>query len=121
MDMDIHAYPTAASTPVNLTEAERIADQYLPTADDAEPGITNLLTEFDSGFTVVAIFLPPPGTDPHTPLPPPTVGGSVYVIDKATGAVSFWPSYPTDLVAELYAEALRTDGLIIDPDWPEED
>jgi hypothetical protein len=121
MDMDIHAYPTKAATPVNLAEAQRIADTYLSAADDAEWGITKLLTEFDSCFTVVAIFPPPPGTDPHTPPLPPAIGGSICVIDKATGAVSYWPSYPTSLVAEQYADMLRTGRLIIEPDWPTED
>ncbi|MFQ6395786.1 hypothetical protein ACLMAJ_20255 [Nocardia sp. KC 131] len=118
--MDIHAYPTKASTPVDLTEAERIADRYLSGDDDVERGITNLLTEFDCCFTVVAIFPPPPGTDPHARPAPPAIGGSVSVIDKSTGAVSYWPSYPTDLVAEQYADALRTGRLIIEPDWPED-
>ncbi|MEV6427327.1 hypothetical protein [Nocardia sp. NPDC051463] len=120
-NMDIHAYPTESSTPVDPTEAARIADHYLSGDDDAEQGITNLLTEFDCGYTVVAIFPPPPGTDPHTPPLPPAIGGSVSVIDKSTGAVSYWPSYPADLVAEQYAEVLRTGRLIIEPDWPAED
>jgi hypothetical protein len=119
--MDIHAYPTEAVTPVDLTEAQRIADHYLSTEDDAERGITNLLTEFDSCFTVVAMFPPPPGVDPHTPPLPPAIGGSVCVIDKSTGAVSYWPTYPTKVVAEQYSEILQSGRLIIEDGWPAED
>ncbi|WP_330249654.1 hypothetical protein OG874_25455 [Nocardia sp. NBC_00565] len=116
--MDIHAYPTEATIPVNLTEAQRIADHYLSTDGDT---IINLLTEFDAGFTVVAIFPPPPGVDPHVrPLPPP-IGGSVCVIDKPTGAISYWPTYPTDMVAAQYTQILQSGRLIIEDSWPEDE
>jgi len=118
--MDIHAYPTEATTPVDLAEAQRIADHYLST-DDAARGISNLLTEFDAGFTVVAIFPPPPGVDPHTPPLPPVIGGSVCVIDKPTGAVSYWPTYPAALVADQYTQAMQSGRLIIEDSWPDED
>ncbi|WP_433683452.1 hypothetical protein [Nocardia sp. CA-119907] len=119
--MDIHAYPTEATLPVDLAEAQRIADHYLSSADDVDRGITNLLTEFDSCFTVVAIFAPHPGIDPHKPPLPPAIGGSVCVIDKPTGAVSYWPTYPTDLVAEQYTRAMQSGRLIIEDGWPEDD
>ncbi|MGW4774299.1 hypothetical protein ACWEO2_40440 [Nocardia sp. NPDC004278] len=119
--MDIHAYPTEATIPVDLAEAQRIADHYLSRADDADRGISNLLTEFDSCFTVVAIFAPPPGIDPHRHPLPPAIGGSVCVIDKPTGAVSYWPTYPTDLVAEQYTRAMQSGRLIIEDGWPEDD
>ncbi|WP_433710989.1 hypothetical protein ACQP2U_32700 [Nocardia sp. CA-084685] len=114
--MDIHAYPTEANTPVDLAEAQRLADHYLP-ADD---GIINLLTEFDAGFTVVAIIAPAPGIDPHKPPLPPTIGGSVCVIDKPTGAISYWPTYPTAAVAEQYTQAMQSGRLIIEDSWPED-
>ncbi|MFI6365930.1 hypothetical protein ACIBG0_24600 [Nocardia sp. NPDC050630] len=115
--MDIHAYPTEANTPVDLAEAQRLADHYLSTDD----GISNLLTEFDAGFTVVAIIAPAPGIDPHKPPLPPTIGGSVCVIDKPTGAISYWPTYPAAAVAELYTQAMQSGRLIIEDSWPEED
>ncbi|MFI6959468.1 hypothetical protein ACIBJI_39135 [Nocardia sp. NPDC050408] len=115
--MDIHAYPTEANIPVDLPEAQRLADHYLPTED----GISNLLTEFEVGFTVVAIFPPPPGIDPHKPPLPPAIGGSVCVIDKPTGAISYWPTYPTAVVAEQYTQAMQSGRLIIEDSWPDED
>ncbi|WP_433201285.1 hypothetical protein ACQP1G_10040 [Nocardia sp. CA-107356] len=118
--MDIHAFPTEADTPVDLAEAQRIADHYLSTDGDADLDIRNLLTEFDAGFVVVAIFPPPPGVDPHAPPHPPAIGGSVCVIDKPTGAVSYWPTYPTALVAEQYTQAMQSGRLIIEDSWPED-
>ncbi len=115
--MDIHAYPTEANTPVDLAEAQRIADHYLSTDD----GISNLLTEFDAGFTVVAVFLPLPGIDPHQSPLPPVIGGSVCVIDKSTGAISYWPTYPAAVVAEQYTQAMRSGRLVIEDTWPEDD
>lgn len=115
--MDIHAYPTESSTPVDRTEAARIAERYLSGADHAERGITHLLTEFDAGFTVVAVFPPAPNAGPNPP--PIIVGGSVCVIDKATGAVSFWPTYPIDLVAEQYTDAVSSGRLVVEDSWPE--
>ncbi|MGY4102791.1 hypothetical protein ACW2Q0_25015 [Nocardia sp. R16R-3T] len=115
--MDIHAYPTEANIPVDLAEAQRIADHYLPTDD----GISNLLTEFDAGFVVVAIFSPPPGIDPRNPPLPPTIGGSVCVIDKPTGAISYWPTYPITAIAEQYTRAMQSGRLIIEDSWPVDD
>ncbi|MEU7766948.1 hypothetical protein AB0B25_17700 [Nocardia sp. NPDC049190] len=117
--MDIHAYPTEAATPVDQSEAHRIARRYLSNDDDAARGITHRITEFDTCFVVVAVFPRSRSTDPNVPMV--VVGGSVCVIDKPTGAVSFWPTYPADLVAEQYAAALRDDRLVIEDDWPEED
>ncbi|MFC6011049.1 hypothetical protein [Nocardia lasii] len=107
--MDIHAYPTDAQTPVDLAEASRIAAEHLP----AElPGHTREIIEFTSGFTVFAVA--PLHAPPDRPVP---IGGSVYVIDKATGAVSFWPTYPSDTVAATYA----TGRVIIAETWPDQD
>ncbi|MGO4612722.1 hypothetical protein AB4305_11415 [Nocardia sp. 2YAB30] len=117
--MDIHAYPTEASTPVDQSEARRIAKRYLSNDDDAERGITYQITEFDTCFVAAAVFPPSPSADPNVPLL--VVGGSVCVIDKPTGAVSYWPTYPTDIVAEQYAAALRDDRLIIEDSWPKDD
>ncbi|BDT96473.1 hypothetical protein IFM12275_64490 [Nocardia sputorum] len=117
--MDIHAYPTEATTPVDLTEAHRIADHHLANGDYADRGIAYRLTEFDTCFVAVATFPRPPHAEPDSPLV--VVGGSVCVIDKPTGAVSYWPTYPADLVADQYAAALRDGRLIIEDSWPEDD
>ena len=107
--MDIHAYPTDAQTPVDRAEAIRIAAEHLP----ADPsGHEREIIEFDAGFTVFAIA--PLHAPPQRPVP---IGGSVYVIDKATGAVSFWPTYPSDTVAAKYA----TGRVIVAETWPDQD
>ncbi|MET7767821.1 hypothetical protein [Nocardia sp. NPDC005366] len=127
--MEVHAYPTEAAVPVDLAEARRIADLHLTDPGDAAAGISTVVTEFDTGFTVVAVFgagaaqkegLQTEGLQTEG-LPPPAVGGSVCVIDKSTGAVSYWPSYPTALVAEQYTEMLRTGRLVIEDGWPDPD
>ncbi|WP_330229146.1 hypothetical protein OHA40_24055 [Nocardia sp. NBC_00508] len=117
--MDIHAYPTEATTPVDPTEAHRIADHYLTGDDHASHGTTYRITEFDTCFVAVAVFDGPPHADPNAPVV--IVGGSVCVIDKPTGAVSYWPTYPAATVAEQYAAMLHDGRLIIEDDWPEGD
>ncbi|TQM31174.1 hypothetical protein [Nocardia bhagyanarayanae] len=116
--MEVHAYPTSATTPVDLAAAQQIAARYLSVPDQLASGIAHQLTEFDGGFVVVAIRGPVP--ESTSPLPPPVIGGSVSVIDKATGAVSYWPTYPPALIAEQYDEMLRTGRLIVADDWPTE-
>ncbi|MEU2038133.1 hypothetical protein [Nocardia niwae] len=117
--MDIHAYPTEATTPVDLTEAHRIADHHLANGDYTDRGITYRLTEFDTCFVAVATFPHPPHAEPDSPLV--IVGGSVCVIDKPTGAISYWPTYPADMVADQYTTALQDGHLIIEDGWPEDD
>ncbi|MFD3591617.1 hypothetical protein ACFWU5_02730 [Nocardia sp. NPDC058640] len=107
--MDIHAYPTDAQTPVDRAEAIRVAARHLP----AElPGHDREIVEFDSGFTVFEVA--PLHAPADRPVP---IGGSVYVIDKATGAVSFWPTYPSGVVAEKYA----ADRVIVAENWPDQE
>ncbi|MEV0245677.1 hypothetical protein AB0H76_03700 [Nocardia sp. NPDC050712] len=110
--MQVHAYPTDATVPVALPEAERIAATHLADPGDAAAGIESIVTEFDTCFTVVARV---PSTADQTIAPPLT---PVSVIDKATGAVSYWPSYPVTLVAERYGAALADAGLVIEEHWP---
>ncbi|MFE3541599.1 hypothetical protein ACFXK0_01340 [Nocardia sp. NPDC059177] len=107
--MDIHAYPTDAQTPVDRAEATRIAADHLPA--DA-PGADRQIVEFAGGFAVFAIQ--PEHAPPDRPIP---VGGSVYVIDKASGAVSAWPTYPVSLIAAQYAAA----RVLVADSWPEQD
>ncbi|GEM32420.1 hypothetical protein NN3_34270 [Nocardia neocaledoniensis NBRC 108232] len=107
--MDIHAYPTDARTPVDQAEATRIAETRLPAP---EPGTERHVAEFDDGFIVLAVW--PIATPAGRSRP---VGGSVHVIDKETGAVSYWPTYPYELIAPLYA----TGRLIVEDEWPEQD
>ncbi|MEU8901823.1 hypothetical protein [Nocardia sp. NPDC048505] len=110
--MQVHAYPTDAAVPVALPEAERIAATHLSDPGDAVAGVENEITEFESCFTVVARV---PSTADRTAAPPLA---PVAVIDKATGAVSYWPSYPVALVAERYGAMLGDDGLVIVDEWP---
>ncbi|GAA5062970.1 hypothetical protein [Nocardia callitridis] len=117
--MDIHAYPTAATTPVDLAEAERIVTEHLSDPDETARGIIKRITEFDDCFTVVSIFPPVPDVD--SSVPAVVVGGSVYVIDIASGAVSFWPTYPEPLVADQYVEFLQNGTLVIEDSWPSDD
>ncbi|WP_336081163.1 hypothetical protein [Nocardia sp. SSK8] len=107
--MDIHAFPTDAQTPVDRAEAARIAADHLPA--DA-PDTERRIIEFPEGFAVFAVVRTNAPPDPPVP-----VGGSVYVIDKPTGAVSAWPTYPPALIAAHYATA----RLIVADDRPEPD
>ncbi|MCP2287255.1 hypothetical protein ACFYT3_21885 [Nocardia amikacinitolerans] len=116
--MEVHAYPTSATTPVDLAAAQQIAARYLSVTEQGSE-IAHLVTEFDGGFVVVAVRGPIP--ENSSPLPPPVIGGTVSVIDKATGAVSYWPTYPAAVIAEQYDEMLRTGRLIVADDWPTED
>ncbi|MFD3703972.1 hypothetical protein ACFWUP_12540 [Nocardia sp. NPDC058658] len=111
--MDIHAYRTDALTPVDRAEATRVAAEYLP-AD--QPGHDRKIVEFADGFAVFAVQ--PLHAPPDRPIP---IGGSVYVIDKATGAVSFWPTYPPGVIAAHYGLLLAADRLIVADEWPELD
>lgn len=113
--MEVHAYPTEATVPVDLAEARRIADLHLRDPDDAADDIGSVVTEFDAGFTVVAVR----GTAEAGRLPKPAIGGSVCVIDKSTGAISFWPTYPTALIAEQYAVMRDTGRLVVEDSWPD--
>ncbi|WP_216911913.1 hypothetical protein [Nocardia noduli] len=113
--MEVHAYPTEATVPVDLAEARRIADLHLRDPDDAADDIGSVVTEFDAGFTVAAVR----GTAEAGRLPKPAIGGSVCVIDKSTGAISFWPTYPTALIAEQYAVMRDTGRLVVEDSWPD--
>ncbi|MFD9546335.1 hypothetical protein ACFWBG_03060 [Nocardia salmonicida] len=111
--MDIHAYPTDAHTPVDRAEATRLAAEHLPAE---QSGHDRQIVEFADGFTVFAIA--PLHAPSDRPIP---IGGSVYVIDKATGAVSFWPTYPSGVVAEYYALLLAAGKLVVADTWPDQD
>lgn len=111
--MNIHAYPTDAHTPVDRAEATRVAAEHLP-AD--LPGHNREIVEFADGFVVFAVQ--PLHAPPDRPIP---IGGSVYVIDKATGAVSFWPTYPCGVIAAHYALLLAAGQLVIADSWPDQD
>ncbi|MBC7305022.1 MAG: hypothetical protein H5T78_29255 [Nocardia sp.] len=111
--MDIHAYPTDAQTPVDQAEAIRIAAEHLPA--DA-PGHDRQIVEFADGFAVFAVE--PLHAPPDRPIP---VGGSVYVIDKQTGAVSFWPTYPSEVVAAHYTLLHAAGRLVVADAWPDQE
>ncbi|MFD5180991.1 hypothetical protein ACFWM1_34630 [Nocardia sp. NPDC058379] len=107
--MDIHAYPTDAHTPVDRAEATRLAADHLP---PPQPDTERRIVEFATGF--VAFEIRPLHAPVDRPLP---VGGSVYVIDKATGAVSFWPTYSCAAVADRY----EAGQVIVEDAWPDQD
>ncbi|APE36360.1 hypothetical protein BOX37_23215 [Nocardia mangyaensis] len=111
--MDIHAYPTDARTPVDREEAIRIAAEHLP---GEIPETDRHIVEFADGFTVFDVR--PLHAPSDRPIP---VGGSVHVIDKETGAVSFWPTYPSDLIAAQYALMRESGRLIVEANWPDPD
>jgi hypothetical protein len=111
--VDIHAYPTDAQTPVDRAEATRVAAEHLP-AD--LPGHERRIVEFTDGFAVFAVQ--PLHAPPDRPIP---IGGSVYVIDKTTGAVSFWPTYPSGVIAAHYALVVAAGQLVVADSWPDQD
>ncbi|MFC9474554.1 hypothetical protein ACFTS5_20430 [Nocardia sp. NPDC056952] len=111
--MDIHAYPTDAQTPVDRAEATRVAAEHLPVD---LPGHDRQIVEFADGFAVFAVE--PLHAPPDRPIP---IGGSVYVIDKVTGAVSFWPTYPPGVIAAHYALLLAAGQLVVADSWPDQD
>ncbi|MEU3014412.1 hypothetical protein [Nocardia asteroides] len=105
--MDIHAYPTDAHTPVDRAEAIRVAATHLPDI----PGTDRHVVEFADGFAVFAVR--PQHAPPDRPLP---VGGSVHVVDKTTGAISRWPTYPVSAIEHRYT----ADRVIVEDSWPDE-
>ncbi|MDL4817859.1 hypothetical protein [Actinomadura opuntiae] len=56
------------------------------------------LHEFDLGFVVWPVEPPPADWS----RPPDTIGGSVVVLDRQSGEVSFWPRLSARHVADLY-------------------
>ncbi|MQY27917.1 hypothetical protein NRB56_35000 [Nocardia sp. RB56] len=113
----VPSYPTIAVTPVNLTEAQRIADQYLP-AD--HHGHRNRVLEFDTCFIVVAV----PETmasDTESAVHAVELSSGLCVIDRDTAGLSFWPGHAVAAVAEEYAAAKAAGRVVLEPEWPTED
>ncbi|MBF6214672.1 hypothetical protein IU433_25825 [Nocardia puris] len=112
--MRVHAYPTGAATPVDATAARGIADKYFPRQAGDE--ITTVITEFDTCFVVSGVLGPLAANGEG--VPPPLAAGSMSVIDKETGAVSLWPTYPVAWIAEQYAKARAEGGVVVEDAWP---
>jgi len=98
---------------VTPVEAERIARGYLYSEENRDRGDLIVIEEHEFCFTVRVQPKPVPPADPSAPpRPPANMGAAVSVIDKEDGGVTFWPSWPTAVVAAAYREAkLAADGL----------
>lgn len=119
--MTWRAYPAECTTPVSPEEAERIARRYLVPSTLAEGGYSLAIEEFEDCFTVRTRPRPQPHPDPAAPLAPPQPGSAVNVIDKETGGVTFWPSWPMDAVAAAYREAKLAGQVELLSEWPAAD
>ncbi|MBR7836013.1 hypothetical protein KDL01_22245 [Actinospica durhamensis] len=112
------AYATDCHPPIDAAEARRLAELHLVPEAGLPPDTSLRLTEFASCFTVTKLVPPPPvGTD-GIPLHPTEPGRGVVVIDKETGAFSFWPSLAEISVAEAFTAAKAAGGLEYVADWP---
>jgi hypothetical protein len=113
-----HAYPAQCTTPVSLEEAERIARRYLVTRAETQAGYSLVIEEYGPCFTVLTRPEATPPADPTAPPRPPQPGSAVSVIDKETGGVSFWPSWPMEQVAQAYQEAKLAGEITFLDEWP---
>ncbi|MBR7832075.1 hypothetical protein KDL01_02325 [Actinospica durhamensis] len=113
------AYATDGPAPADLAQASLLAERYLvPEVGLLPEGARLHVVEFASCFTVVKITAPPPVGEDGIPLHPAEPGGGVTVIDKETGAISFWPSWGESFVAEKYAEAKAAGEIEYVVEWP---
>lgn len=119
--MTWRAYPAECTIPVSRSEAERIARRYLVPSTLAEEGYSLAIEEFDACFTVRARPNPRVAADPTAPPAPPQPGSAVNVIDKETGGVTFWPSWPENAVAAAYQEAKLAGQVELLSEWPTAD
>lgn len=113
-----HAYPAECTVPVSPEEAERIARRHLISPELAEQGYSLAVEEFEACFTV-RVRPNPRDAAPAGPPRPPEPGGAVDVIDKETGGVTFWPSWPTAAVAAAYQEAKLAGQVELLGAWPD--
>lgn len=107
------AYATDARPPIGTAQARLLAERYLVPAAGLPAGTSLEISEFASCFTVVKVTPPPPVGADGIPLHPVEPGRGVAVIDKETGAISFWPSWGTSFAAAKFAEA-KAAGMIED-------
>jgi hypothetical protein len=112
------AYPAECTTPVSPEEAERIARRYLVSAALVDDGYSLAIDEFDACFTVRTRANSSQDAG-STVLRPPQPGSAVSVIDKGTGGVTFWPSWPAAAVASAYQEAKLAGDVELLGEWPE--
>lgn len=116
--MKWQAYPAECTTPVSPAEAERIARRYLVSDREVAEGYSLVLEEHEICYTMRTRPAPKPVTDPTVPPRPPEPGQSVTVIDKETGGVTFWPSWPMATVAQAYKEAKLAGNVELLDEWP---
>ena len=113
------AYVTDGPPPVDLAQARLLAERYLvPEVGLLPEGARLHVVEFDSCFTVVKITSAPPVGEDGIPLHPVEPGGGVTVIDKETGAFSFFPSWGESFAAEKFAEAKSAGEVEYVAQWP---
>ena len=117
--MKMPAYATDARPPIDLAQAHLLVERYLvPDVGLLPEGATLDISEFASCFTVVKRLPPPPVGEDGIPLHPVEPGGGVTVIDKETGAISFWPSWGTSFAAQKFAEAKAAGEIEHKTEWP---
>lgn len=97
--------PSPGSGPVDIFQAQAIADEWMGGAATGRPGRGGVY-EFDLGFVVYPLI---PATEEtqaseSTPRHPRSrrAGGGVGVIDRETGNLSLWPNLPHKQVADMY-------------------
>ena len=100
-------------------EAERIVREYLYSQENRDRGDLIVIEEHELCFTVRVQPKPAPPADPSAPpRPPANMGAGVSVIDKENGGVTFWPSWPMEVVAAAYREARLAGDVELAADWP---
>lgn len=114
------ALPAGGSTPVTHAEAERIAYHYLYSEQNRERGDLVVVQEHEACFTVRVQPRPVASADPSAPpLPPANSGSGVSVIDKENAGVTFWPSWPAEVVAKAYQDAKAAGEVELAAEWPQ--
>ncbi|HEV2633968.1 MAG TPA: hypothetical protein VGX23_02405 [Actinocrinis sp.] len=89
--------PRPGSGPVNAAAAQAIGDEWVNSSGFSAGRIRAGIWEFDRGYIVYPRLSP---QDAQL-----NVGSARGVIDRATGRLSLWPSYPFPMVAQMYRES----------------
>ncbi|WP_280235526.1 hypothetical protein [Nocardia cyriacigeorgica] len=97
--------PRPGSGPVDIYQAQAIADEWMGRGNNPHNPIRGGVYEFDLGFVVypLAPIVRDDSASGSKPRPRSSrVGSGVGVIDRHTGELSLWPNLPHGKVAEMY-------------------
>jgi hypothetical protein len=92
--------PAAGGGPVDAAAAQAIGDAWVNASGFSAEPIRAGIYEFDLGYIVYPLA-------PARAGQPQNVGAARGIIDRASGQLSLWPSYPFPMVAQMYRASLQ--------------